>query len=198
MLLRQSLQLCRLLAQRAPCDLSTGSLGVLFLMISLHLLAATFSVRLVRGGSQPLAMIGGIGLFMLGILDDADSALDAIVAGLLLNAFGFFLTHSQAAGWVSRHATRARASALSLYLVFYYAGASVGGFYLGPCRNLLGWPGVVLGALVGFAAALLLAVWLRLREGEVADAAVVEPARRACSASMSRCWRLTCFSDYGS
>jgi len=37
----------------------------------------------------------------------------------------------------------------------------------------------VLGALVGFLAALLLAVWLRLREGVVADAAVVEPAASA-------------------
>ena len=134
-----------------PYDLlSTGWLGMLFLTYLSGTVAATFSGRLVRGGSQPLAMVAGIGLLMLGTLMTLIPRLDAIVVGLLVNAFGFFLTHSQAAGWVSRHAIRARASASSLYLVFYYAGARIGGFYLGPFWNWLGWPGVVLGALVGF------------------------------------------------
>ena len=162
-----------------PYGLSTGWLGMLFLTYLSGTVAASFSGRLVRGGSQPLTMVAGIGLLILGTLMTLIPRLDAIVAGLLVNAFGFFLTHSQASGWVSRHATHARASASSLYLVFYYAGASVGGFYLGPFWNWLSWPGVVLGALVGFLAALLLAVWLRLREGVVADAAVVEPAASA-------------------
>jgi YNFM family putative membrane transporter len=123
-------------------------------------------------------MVVGIGLLMLGTLLTLIPSLAAIVAGLLLNAFGFFLAHAQAAGWVSRHATRARASVSSLYLVFYYAGASIGGFYLGPFWNWLGWPAVVVAAVLGFLVALLLALWLR--SDEIAesnpDAAMAEPA----------------------
>ena len=47
--------------------------------------------------------------------------------GFFISAFGFFLTHSLATGWVNQHATHAKASASALYLVFYYLGASTGG-----------------------------------------------------------------------
>ncbi len=151
---------------------------MLFLTYLSGTVAATFSGRLVTRDAQPLAMAAGIGLLMLGTLLTLMPRLEAIICGLLINAFGFFLAHAQAAGWVSGHATRARASASSLYLVFYYAGASIGGFYLSPFWIWLGWPGVVIGALLGFSVSLMLALWLR-RCDAIATAASASPVPSA-------------------
>ena len=83
-----------------------------------------------------------------------------IAAGFFVSAFGFFLCHSLASSWVSQHATRAKASASALYLVFYYVGASTGGLYLQPFWQWLHWPGVVVGALLMYSLTLGLCFWL--------------------------------------
>jgi YNFM family putative membrane transporter len=84
-----------------------------------------------------------------------------IVLGLLVNSFGFFFAHSSASSWVSQNAQRARASASSLYLLFYYSGASAGGFYLNPFWEWLGWPGVILGSWLILLLTFGLSIWLR-------------------------------------
>ncbi|GAA0829769.1 hypothetical protein GCM10009112_12250 [Marinomonas arenicola] len=85
---------------------------------------------------------------MLGSLVTLGGTLWAIILGLLINSFGFFLCHSTASSFVSRNAKFAKASASSLYLVFYYLGASVGGYYLDPFWRAEGWLGVVVGSWI--------------------------------------------------
>jgi len=145
----------------APYELGPDWIGMLFLTYLTGTLAAGFSGRLVAGRAQPLAMATGILLIALGSLLTLIPHLVAIVAGFFVNAFGFFFAHSQAAGWVTRHARTARASATSLYLTFYYAGATLGGFYLAPFWRWTGWSGVVAGSLVVLGVSLWLALWLR-------------------------------------
>ena len=70
------------------------------------------------------------------------------------------LAHSLASSWVNQCATRAKASASALYLVFYYVGASTGGLYLQPFWQWLRWPGVVIGALLMYSLTLGLCFWL--------------------------------------
>ena len=69
-----------------------------------------------------------------------------------------------ASAWVNRHALNARASASSLYLVFYYLGASAGGFYLDPFWRHWQWPGVVLASLLILSVTAAIAGYLYLRE----------------------------------
>lgn len=71
----------------------------------------------------------------------------AILLVLLVNSFGFFMAHSTASAWVSRHASFAKAGTSSLYLLFYYIGGSLGSFYLGSFYYWKGWPALVGGAL---------------------------------------------------
>ncbi len=78
----------------------------------------------------------------------------------MVSSLGFFLTHSLASSWVSHHALKARASASSLYLVFYYMGASVGGFLLAPFWAWQGWLGVVVGSLLVYGLTLGCSLWL--------------------------------------
>jgi YNFM family putative membrane transporter len=75
------------------------------------------------------------------------SPLPLVISGLAVNALGFFLAHSAASGWVGRSAQQARASASSLYLLFYYVGGSTGSFYLDPFWATGGWPAVVAAAI---------------------------------------------------
>ena len=88
-------------------------------------------------------------------------SLYAIILGLLINAFGFFLTHSTASSWVSLNAQGGKASASSLYLTFYYIGASTGGIYLNVFWQQGHWSGVVLGSWLMLLVVLCLGYWLK-------------------------------------
>ncbi len=138
-----------MLAQE-PYSLSATFLGMLFLTYLSGTVGSALSGRAAQRLSQPVCLMIGIVLLMLGSLVTLIPALPAIVTGFLINSFGFFFAHSTASSWVSRHAGQARASASSLYLLFYYLGASCGGFYLAPFWQSHGWAGVVAGSLVMF------------------------------------------------
>lgn len=132
----------------APYHLSPHALGMLFLTYLTGTVTAAFSGRVAQFLSAPLGMALGILALMGGTLLTLMPNLYAIMWGFMVSSFGFFLTHSLASSWVSHHALKARASASSLYLVFYYLGASVGGFLLAPFWEWQGWLGIVVGSLL--------------------------------------------------
>ncbi len=65
------------------------------------------------------------------------------IAGLIIFTFGFFGCHTGACGWAGKLNKGDKAISSSLYMFFYYAGASslgtIGGFFLQSC----GWNGVI-------------------------------------------------------
>jgi MFS transporter, YNFM family, putative membrane transport protein len=141
-----------------PYGLSATFLGMLFLTYLSGTVGSALSGRAAQRLAQPVCLMIGIALLMLGTLVTLIPSLTAIVIGFLINSFGFFFAHSTASSWVSRHATQARASASSLYLLFYYLGASCGGFYLAPFWHGFGWFGVVAASLL----VLSLTLWISL------------------------------------
>ncbi len=143
-----------------PYNLPASLLGMLFLTYLTGTVGSAFSGKIAQYLPQALVIALGIGVLILGSLVTLSSDLWAIIAGFLLNSFGFFLAHSSASGWVSRAAPHARASANSLYLVFYYLGASCGGFYLDPFWQWAGWHGIVVGSLLVLSCTLVSALWL--------------------------------------
>ncbi|MBV2091419.1 MAG: MFS transporter [Candidatus Thiodiazotropha sp. (ex Ctena orbiculata)] len=166
-----------------PFGLSSSWLGMLFLTYLSGTLAAALSGRLVRNRSQPIAMGVGIVLFMCGTLMTLNQQLFWIITGLFINALGFFFSHSLAAGWVAGHAKRHRGSATSLYLMFYYAGATLGSFYLEPFWRWLGWSGVVTASLLILGFTLGLSLWLARFEKTRASVWVSETQRADSVAS---------------
>lgn len=144
----------------APYHLSPHALGMLFLTYLTGSFAAAVSGRVVQYLSAPVGMALGILLLMCGTLLTLIPNLMTIVLGFMVSSFGFFFTHSLASSWVSHHAVGARASASSLYLVFYYMGASAGGFLLAPFWQWQGWLGIVTGSLLVYSLTLGCALWL--------------------------------------
>ncbi|WP_043527309.1 MFS transporter [Litchfieldella xinjiangensis] len=148
----------------APYGLGTQWLGMIFLTYLGGTFGSVVSGRVAQRLPQPVCMMIGVAIFMLGTLVTLSPALWLILLGLTINAFGFFFAHSMASSWVGRHANAARGSASALYLVFYYSGASLGGLYLEPFWQLGAWQGVALGSWIVLAVTFCLAFWLQRRE----------------------------------
>ena len=144
-----------------PYSLSSGWIGLLFLTYLTGTLGSAMSGKVARRMSMPVGMACGVLIMMAGTLCTLLPGLLLIVLGFFISAFGFFLTHSLATAWVNQHATRAKASASALYLVFYYLGASTGGLYLHWFWQWQGWAGVVVGSLIGYGVALWFCARLR-------------------------------------
>lgn len=153
----------------APFGLTSQWLGLIFLTYLGGTLGSALSGRVAQRLSQPACMMLGIMILMLGSLVTLVPSLAAIIGGLTINAVGFFLAHSMASSWVGRHAQRARGSASSLYLVFYYLGASLGGLYLEPFWGYWEWGGVVAASWLVLTGTLSVAAWLWRRERRLID-----------------------------
>lgn len=137
---------------------------MLFLTYLSGTVGSAASGRVAQLVPQAQCMLLGILIMMLGSLATVGDNLIAIVGGLLISSFGFFFCHSIASSWVNRHATQARASASSLYLVSYYLGASGGGFYLNLFWGSWHWPGVIAGSLLVLTLTAGTALWLLRKE----------------------------------
>lgn len=148
----------------APYSLSTQWLGMIFVTYLGGTLGSALSGRVAQHMAQPICMMLGTLIFMAGTLVTMGESLAVILLGLVINAFGFFFCHSMASSWVGRQARKARGSASALYLVFYYVGASLGGFYLEPFWQAQGWQGVAFASWLVLVVTSGLAFWLWRKE----------------------------------
>ncbi|WP_417330073.1 MFS transporter [Halomonas cupida] len=148
----------------APFHLDAHWLGLLFLTYLGGTLGSSLSARVASRLSATGNMIAGIVIMMIGTAITLLPVLAWIVVGLTISAFGFFLCHATASGWVGRQATQARGSASALYLVFYYLGASLGPLWMEPFWLWARWPGIALGSWLVLLVTLGLAVWLGIRQ----------------------------------
>lgn len=103
-------------------------------------------------------------MMLVGTLITMGSPLILKIIGLALFTFGFFGSHSTACSWAGKIAKGDKARISSMYMLFYYIGASVigtvGGFFL----SSYGWDGVALFIGSVLAIALLMAMRLTFSE----------------------------------
>lgn len=129
----------------APHNLPIGLASLIFLCY----LAGTLSSKLTsvwrKSRTSVAGMITGSIISLAGMLVAYIDTLAFMMLGLLLISFGAFFTHTLAYAWVSQKATHAKATATALYLVHYYVGGSLGGFFLIYCWQHGGWDYVILG-----------------------------------------------------
>ena len=143
-----------------PYRLSQAAVGLVFLVYLLGSVSSAWIGGLAsRLGPERVLWIP-IAVLAAGIALSAATPLLAVLCGIAIITSGFFAAHSTASGWVGRRATRDRAQASALYLLFYYLGSSLLGSASGLAWNHAGWWGVASFTLALTAAALIIAVRL--------------------------------------
>ena len=117
--------------------------GGIFLIYLVGTFSSTWMGHRADRLGHRVTLRASIALMLAGALITAAPPLLLKIAGLALFTFGFFGAHSIASAWVARHAGPDKAHAASLYLLFYYAGASAGGWAGGLFWTHLTWLGLV-------------------------------------------------------
>ncbi|WP_348760244.1 MFS transporter [uncultured Salinisphaera sp.] len=127
-----------------PHDLSKSVASLIFLAFGLGIWTSTLGGRLAdRFGRQPILALG-LGLAIIGLVITLAPNLVCLGLGILLATGGFFITHSVASSSVGQLAGVHRAHASSLYLLFYYVGASLTPLAGGLLWHAYGWSAVAL------------------------------------------------------
>lgn len=162
----------RLVAE--PYNVPVSWASMIFLCYLSGTLTAKFSGNWSRSHSPVTGMVIGTTVSVLGMWVAAADTVWAMLTGLMLISSGAFFTHSLAYAWVGRKATTAKATATALYLVHYYVGGSLGGFFLIACWEYGAWLGVLAGGMGLYGLVYLLC--FRLMGKEKAAAKGVQPA----------------------
>lgn len=131
----------------APFHLPIGLASTIFLCYLAGTLTSRLSGRWANRYSPISGMALGTVITIVGVLVASIEQEAMVILGLLIVSGGAFFTHSLAYGWVSRKAQDGKAMATALYLVHYYIGGSLGGFYLIGCWEMGGWTAVTWGAI---------------------------------------------------
>ncbi|MEC6798561.1 MFS transporter [Photobacterium sp. S4TG1] len=129
----------------APFNLPLSWASLIFLCYLSGTITSRLSGRWASKYSPLSGMILGGILSLAGMWLGLVESRITIFISLLLLSSGAFFTHSLAYAWVSQHAKVAKATATALYLVHYYIGGSLGGFFLIYCWLHGGWETVVIG-----------------------------------------------------
>jgi YNFM family putative membrane transporter len=139
-----------------PFRLGTQALGLLFTVYLLGMIVTPASGRYIdRVGHRAAiaaaftACIGGIALTLI-------QSLPAVIVGLALLSSGVFIAQAVTSSYIGIATTHARASAVGIYSVFYYAGGTLGSAVPGLFWIHGGWPACV--ALIACVEALTIGI----------------------------------------
>lgn len=126
----------------APYDLNSAQIGLVFFAYLGGVAASSWAGAWADKAGRAPVMLAGALTVLAGLVLTLLTALAAVIAGIAIITIGFFIVHSVASGWVGRIALRDRGHASSLYLLSYYAGASIVGSSGGWVWRHAGWNGV--------------------------------------------------------
>jgi YNFM family putative membrane transporter len=139
-----------------PYHLTQTGSSLIFLVYGFGIVASPFAGRLADRHGRRLPLLAGFTTMAGGVALTLCRPLPLLVLGVALVTAGFFATHSVASGGVGRLAGVAKGHATSLYMLFYYLGASLVGLAGGWFWQHGGWMGVAaLASGVAFAGALV-------------------------------------------
>jgi MFS transporter, YNFM family, putative membrane transport protein len=126
-----------------PFHLSTASLGLIFVVYLVGAVITPFAGRVIDRAGHRFAVTAAFAGGIAGICLTLVQSLPAVLAGLALCCTGVFIAQSAASSYIGSAATEARAAAVGLYVMFYYAGGSIGATLAGPFWSRGGWPACV-------------------------------------------------------
>jgi predicted MFS family arabinose efflux permease len=126
-----------------PYRLGPAALGAVFVVYLLGLvttpLASRLAIAIGRRATCALATLAGCAGMALTLVPH----LAAVIAGLGVLAGAVFVEQALSLGFIAVSASRAKSTAVGLYVTCYYIGGSLGGILPGPLWRHVGWPGCV-------------------------------------------------------
>jgi predicted MFS family arabinose efflux permease len=126
-----------------PFRLGTQALGLLFTVYLLGMVVTPVSGRSIdRVGHRAAIAVAFTGC-IAGIALTLIQSLPAVIVGLAILSTGVFIAQAVTSSYIGIATSHARASAVGLYSVFYYAGGTLGSAMPGWFWIHGGWPACV-------------------------------------------------------
>jgi MFS transporter, YNFM family, putative membrane transport protein len=144
-----------------PFDLSTTALGQLFAVYLVGAVITPRAGRMIDRMGHRFALVVAFSGGATGIALTLIPSLPVVLLGLTLTCTGVFIANSAGSSYVGSAATESRASAVGLYVTFYYVGGSAGSAVPGLIWAHPSWPACV-ALIIGvqmLTIALALAFW---------------------------------------
>lgn len=132
----------------APYNLPSGLRSLMFLTMLGGTTSSSLAGKFAKKHSQLSGIAFGIGIMLAANFLMSWANIYTMVLGMVMVAFGFFFCHANANTLIGRKVTENKGSAQALYSLFYYAGASLGVFFLEPFYEALGWQGILNGTRI--------------------------------------------------
>jgi YNFM family putative membrane transporter len=143
-----------------PFRLSTALVSSVYLVYVAGVFTSLAIGRLARRhGGRPV-MAAGFLIAIAAVLATLPHSLPAIVSALVVLCVGMFTVQSTAPAFVNANARGGKGAAGSLYVTFYYVGASLGSFLPGYALQAWGWPGVAATCIGALVVGLVADIWL--------------------------------------
>jgi len=144
-----------------PYRLSQTAVGLIYLVYFFGVASSPWAGHLAgRRGSRAVLWVM-VTIMLGGVIVSLAHPLWIVLAGFSVISFGFFGAHTVASAWIGRRAGTGKALAASLYLFFYYAGASILGTATGKAWTDEGWLGVGMSIIVVLAIGSVVSVRMR-------------------------------------
>ena len=144
-----------------PYRLSQSAVGLIYLVYIFGIASSPFAGHLAgKRGSRAVLWVMVVAM-LTGVSITLAHPLWIVLAGFSLISFGYFGAHTVASAWIGRRAATGKALAASLYLFFYYAGASILGTATGKAWTEAGWPGVAASIVLVLGIGTVLSVRMR-------------------------------------
>jgi predicted MFS family arabinose efflux permease len=126
-----------------PFHLSTAALGQLFAVYLVGAVITPRAGRLIDRMGHRFALVAAFSGGAAGVALTLVHSLPVVLIGLTLTCTGVFIANSAGSSYVGSAATESRASAVGLYVTFYYIGGSAGSAVPGLIWAHPEWPACV-------------------------------------------------------
>ena len=154
-----------------PFNLSTASLGLVFLVYGLGVIVTPASGPFIDRIGHRWTLLAAVLIVTAGALLTLAPVLPVVIAGLAIFSTGIFISQSAASSHVAMAAAEARSAATGLYSSFYYLGGSCGVAVLGLAWKWGHWPACIAVVLAAQAIASVVAwkFFTRVGPGDIPD-----------------------------
>lgn len=126
--------------KRMNPSLGEAGIGLMYLGYSMGILVSMSTRKIISYfGSEPDAILAGIGIFFLGTMSFLFENYQVMFVGMFVFCAGLFMAHSLLSGFVNKLSQDNKAIANGVYISFYYMGGTMGSFLPGIFYEHFGW-----------------------------------------------------------